>query len=218
MKKNRLTTVLFACFFMLACSLFATAKSKQSIKRGMTKEQVTAILGKPKTTSFNELGDKWMYEGWKGPLVGGDHVRTYVIFNTTGKVVRYEEQTYDPDMPEAIIPHPHPNITPDIESMPYPNDTPCLSDEAFSILYYKVKNANFNNDKKNLIEVASLGCYYSCAQCAQILKIFNFDNERMNVLKLMAPRIVDPQNVYTISQQFTFDDAKKQAVRLVCEN
>ena len=68
----------------------------------MTKQQVTAILGKPKTTSFNELGDKWMYEGWKGSLVGGDQVRTYVAFDTTGKVIRYEEQIYNPSPSEAM--------------------------------------------------------------------------------------------------------------------
>ena len=81
-------TFVFTCLFLLTCSLSASAKSKQPIERGMTKQQVTAILGKPKTTSFNELGDKWMYEGWKGSLVGGDQVRTYVTFDTTGKVIR----------------------------------------------------------------------------------------------------------------------------------
>ena len=214
MSKNRWMTFVFTCLFMLTCSLSVSAKSKQPIERGMTKQQVTAILGKPKTTSFNELGDKWMYEGWKGGLVGGDNVRTYVIFDMTGKVIRYEEQVYEPSQPEA----PHPNVTPGYVPMPYPDGTYCLSDEAFFILYKKVKEASFDKDKKNLIEVASLGCYYSCQQCAQILKIFSFDSERLNALKLMVPRIVDPQNTHVICQQFTFDDGKKQAARLVRGN
>ena len=53
MSKNRWMTFVFTCLFMLTCSLSASAKSKQPIERGMTKQQVTAILGKPKTTSFN---------------------------------------------------------------------------------------------------------------------------------------------------------------------
>lgn len=211
MSKKRWMTFVFACLFMLTCNLSASAKSKQPIERGMTKQQVTDILGKPKTTSFNELGDKWMYEGWKGALVGGDHVRTYVIFDTTGKVVRYEEQIYNPSQPEV----PHPNVTPCYVPMPSPDGAYCLSDEAFSILYKRVKEASFDKDKKNLIEVASLGCYYSCQQSAQILKIFSFDSEKLNALKLMAPRIVDPQNVHVICQQFTFDDGKQQAARIV---
>lgn len=218
MSKNRWMTFVFTCLFMLTCSLSASAKSKQPIERGMTKQQVTAILGKPKTTSFNELGDKWMYEGWKGSLVGGDQVRTYVAFDTTGKVIRYEEQIYNPSPSEANANHPHPGITPGYAPMPYPDGAYCLSDAAFSILCKKVKEASFDKDKKNLIEVASLGCYYSCQQCAPILKIFSFDSEKTNALKLMAPRIVDPQNVHVICQQFTFDDGKKQAARLVRGN
>ena len=218
MSKNRLMTFLFACFLMIANNLTAVAKSKQPIERGMTKEQVTAILGKPKTTSFNELGDKWMYEGSKGPLFGGDRVRTYVTFDTTGKVIRYEEQIYEPSQTEVSVSLPHPNVTPGYIPIPYPNEVYCLSDEAFSILYNRMKNANFDSDRKSLIEVASLGCYYSCNQCAQILKIYNFDDEKIGILKIMAPRIVDPQNMHTICQQFTFDDAKRQAAKLVRGN
>ena len=42
----------------------------------------------------------------------------------------------------------------------------CLSDSKFSILYNKVKNASFDDRKFDLIEVASLGGYYSCQQVA----------------------------------------------------
>lgn len=218
MSKNRLMTFVFTCLFMLTCCLSATAKNKQPIERGMTKQQVTTILGNPKTTSFNELGDKWMYEVSKGPLFGGDRVRIYVTFDTTGKVIRYEENIYNPSQAGNTHQQPHPNVTPGYIPMPYPNGVYCLSDEAFSILYNRMKNANFDSDRKNLIEVASLGCYYSCNQCAQILKIYNFDDEKMGILKFMAPRIVDPQNVHIICQQFTFDDAKKQAAKLIRGN
>lgn len=216
MGKNRFMTVFFVCALMLVCCLSVAAKSKQQIERGMTKEQVTAILGKPKTTSFNEEGDKWMYEIWKGNLLAGDNIRTYVMFDTTGRVIGYEEQIIKPKQQETSHPHPQPDVAPGYAPKPYPNANYSLNDQAFSILCNKVRNATFYKDKKDLIEVASLGCYYSCNQCAQILKIFNFDDEKKNILKLMAPRIVDPQKVHVICQQFTFDDAKKQAARIVC--
>ena len=37
----------------------------------------------------------------------------------------------------------------------------CLSDEKFAVLYNKVKNASFDDRKMDLIEVASLGAFYS---------------------------------------------------------
>ena len=37
-----------------------------------------------------------------------------------------------------------------------------LSDEKFAILYNKVKSTSFDDRKMDLIEVASLGAFYSC--------------------------------------------------------
>lgn len=83
-----------------------------------------------------------------------------------------------------------------------------LSNQAFSILYNKVKKASFDDNKLDLIEVASLGCYYSCSQTIRMMKIFTFADERLKVLNLMAPRIVDPQNAIDIYKLFSFDSDK----------
>ena len=86
-----------------------------------------------------------------------------------------------------------------------------LSNQAFSILYNKVKKASFDDNKLDLIEVASLGCYYSCSQTIRMMKIFTFADERLKVLNLMAPRIVDPQNAIDIYKLFSFDSDKDKA-------
>ena len=66
----------------------------------------------------------------------------------------------------------------------------CLSDEKFTILYNKVKNASFDDRKMDLIEVASLGAFYSCEQCASIMSIFSFGDKKLAALRLMTPRIL----------------------------
>ena len=66
----------------------------------------------------------------------------------------------------------------------------CLSDEKFTILYNKVKNTSFDAPKMDLIEVASLGAFYSCEQCASIMSIFSFGDKKLAALRLMAPRIL----------------------------
>ena len=86
-----------------------------------------------------------------------------------------------------------------------------LSNQAFSILYNKVKKASFDDNKLDLIEVASLGCYYSCSQTIRMMKIFTFADERLKVLNLMAPRIVNPQNAIDIYKLFSFDSDKDKA-------
>ena len=90
-----------------------------------------------------------------------------------------------------------------------------LDDASFSKLYNKVKKASFDDNKFDLIEVASLGCYYSCAQVVRIMKIFPFDDEQLKALKMMAPHIVDLQNTGLIYKVFSFDSEKDKAEGII---
>lgn len=74
----------------------------------------------------------------------------------------------------------------------------------------KVKKASFDDNKFDLIEVASLGCYYSCAQAVSMMNIFTFGDSKMKALRLMAPHIIDLQNAIIIYQQFNFESEKQK--------
>lgn len=91
----------------------------------------------------------------------------------------------------------------------------CMDDASFLKLYNKIKKTNFDDNKFDLIEVASLGCYYSCTQIIRIMKFFSFDDSKMKVLSMMAPRIVDLQNVTDIYRIFTFDSDKEKAANIL---
>ena len=91
----------------------------------------------------------------------------------------------------------------------------CLSDEKFAVLYNKVKNASFDDRKMDLIEVASLGAFYSCEQCASIMSIFSFGDKKLAALRLMAPRIIDPHRAYLIYEKLTFQSEKDEAARII---
>ena len=60
------------------------------------------------------------------------------------------------------------------------------------------------------LEVASLGCYYSCAQVVRMMTIFTFDDGKIKTLRMMAPHIVDLQNASLIYQQFSFESEKQK--------
>ena len=90
-----------------------------------------------------------------------------------------------------------------------------LSDDKFSILYNKVKNTSFDDRKMDLIEMASLGAFYSCEQCATMMSIFSFGDKKLAALRLMAPRIVDPRRAYIIFDQFSFQSEKDEAARII---
>ena len=90
-----------------------------------------------------------------------------------------------------------------------------LSDDKFAILYNKVKNTSFDDRKMDLIEMASLGAFYSCEQCATMMSIFSFGDKKLVALRLMAPRIVDPHRAYIIFDQLSFQSEKDEAARII---
>ena len=215
MKRNEVMALITTAILMFAVCLSASAKGKRNVERGMTKQEVIAILGEPKLTSFDMYGDKWEYAKYNNLF--GDSKYITVFFDRNGKVVQYDTRIIDPKTSNVQQPqHPTPPIydgrcDPD-GRMDYGY---CLDDASFNILYNKVKTASFDDNKFDLIKVASLGCYYSCAQVVRIMKIFPFDDEQLKALKMMAPHIVDLQNTGLIYKIFSFDSEKDKAEEII---
>ena len=211
MKRNDWMALIATTILMFAVCLSASAKGKRNVERGMTKQEVIAILGEPKLTSFDMYGDKWEYDKYN--YLFGDSKYITVFFDRNGKVVQYDTRIIEPNSQTSNVQQPHP--TPPIYDGRCEPDGRmdygyCLDDASFTKLYNKVKKANFDDNKFDLIEVASLGCYYSCAQVVRIMKIFPFDDEQLKALRMMAPHIVDLQNTGLIYKIFSFDSEKQK--------
>ena len=217
MKRNEVMALIATTILMFAVCLSASAKGKRNVERGMTKQEVIAILGEPKLTSFDMYGDKWEYAKYNNLF--GDSKYITVFFDRNGKVVQYDTRIIEPNSQTSNVQQPqHP--TPPIYNGRCDPDGRIdygysLDDASFSKLYNKVKNASFDDTKFDLIEVASLGCYYSCTQVVRIMKIFSFDDSKMKVLSMMAPRIVNLQNATDIYRIFTFDSDKEKAANIL---
>ena len=216
MKRNEVMALIATTILMFAVCLSASAKGKRNVERGMTKQEVIAILGEPKLTSFDMYGDKWEYAKYNNLF--GDSKYITVFFDRNGKVVQYDTRIIEPNSQTSNVQQPHP--TPPLYDGRCDPDGRmdygyCLDDASFSKLYNKVKKASFDDNKFDLIEVASLGCYYSCAQVVRIMKIFPFDDEQLKALKMMAPHIVDLQNTGLIYKVFSFDSEKEKAEGII---
>lgn len=197
---------------IFAVCLSASAKdNKKNVERGMSQQEVINILGEPKLRRFDEYGDKW--EFYKTSIIADDK---YIVvrFDRTGKVVSYNSRFIEPIANNAGC-RPQRPTPPAYEEVPLPIEPMypvyCLDDASFSKLYNKVKKASFDDTKFDLLEVASLGCYYSCAQTVRMMKMFSFGDEQLKVLRMMAPRIIDPQNATDIYKVFSFDSEKEKA-------
>ena len=217
MKRNEVMALIATTILMFAVCLSASAKGKRNVERGMTKQEVIAILGEPKLTSFDMYGDKWEYD--KCNYLFGDSKYITVFFDRNGKVVQYDTRIIEPNSQTSNVQQPQHPTPPIYDGRCDPDGRMdygyCLDDASFSKLYNKVKQASFNDNKFDLIEVASLGCYYSCTQVVRIMKIFPFDDEQLKALKMMAPHIVDLQNTGLIYKVFSFDSEKDKAEEII---
>ena len=217
MKRNEVMALIATTILMFAVCLSASAKGKRNVERGMTKQEVIAILGEPKLTSFDMYGDKWEYD--KCNYLFGDSKYITVFFDRNGKVVQYDTKIIEPNSQTSNVQQPQHPTPPIYDGRCDPDGRMdygyCLDDASFSKLYNKVKQASFNDNKFDLIEVASLGCYYSCVQVVRIMKIFPFDDEQLKALKMMAPHIVDLQNTGLIYKVFSFDSEKEKAEGII---
>lgn len=214
MKRNEWMALIVTSFMMFAICLSASAKTKKTVERGMTKQEVIEIMGQPKLTSFDAYGDKWEY--YKMNVIQGEIKRIVVGFDLNGKVIAYNMSLVDDNTNNEVgCNHQRPTPPPYGGGPDAPTYYYCLDDASFSILYNKVKNASFDDNKFDLLQVASLGCYYSCAQTARIMRIFTFGDKQLKALRMMAPHIVDPQNATDIYNVLTFDREKSKAGEII---
>lgn len=209
---THLMTTLGMMVLLLMGSSYASAKDKM-VRRGMTKVEVEAVLGKPKTVAFDKYGETWTYLKYR-PLDSYDKM-IFVGFSGVGRVVNYSEQLVEHDggTTDARISGPMAPMMPPSQYgayIPY-----SLTDGEFNVLYQKVKAASFEDNRLDLIEVASLAAYYTCGQCARLLQLFNFDDTKLQALRLMASHIVDPQNVSVVTETLSFDTNKDKALQIL---
>lgn len=90
-----------------------------------------------------------------------------------------------------------------------------LDKKSFGILRDKVHKASFDSNRIDLIEVACLGCCFTCSQCARLMREFSFDDTKLKALKVIAPRIIDPQNAVEIYKTLSFSSSKDEAGRIL---
>lgn len=110
MKRNDWMALIATTILMFAVCLSASAKGKRNVERGMTKQEVIAILGEPKLTSFDMFGDKWEYAKYNNLFGDSKYIHGLLRQKRKGCAVRYKNhRTQQPDIECTAV---TPNSTP----------------------------------------------------------------------------------------------------------
>lgn len=193
---------------MTSCGLYDTAGQRAqlmgNLHEGMTKREVAAVLGNPEFRRYNNGIEQWEFH--KTHFSGAETVILLDFRND--KVISFN--TYDGNYPSpgyppiAVCPPAPAGSNP---SLSYPTD-----DEAwFRKLYQRVKEKPFKDGRLNVIRDAARQSDFTCDEIIQLMKLFSFDDDQLEVLSILEPTIIDRQNVDRIINSMTFISGEEKA-------
>ena len=85
-----------------------------------------------------------------------------------------------------------------------------MNDQLFQTFYIEMKNEPFKDDRMKLLNAALAGSDFTSAQCLQLTKLYTFDDDRMEIMKIMYPRIVGKEAFFAVTNTLTFSSRKEE--------
>jgi len=79
----------------------------------------------------------------------------------------------------------------------YPN---IMSEESFLILFNNVKNEITDASKTKVIQASLGNGKITCSQLERLIAVYKFDNRRVELIKSIADKIIDPVNIEVVLQ------------------
>lgn len=213
--KNFMKVVIMAIVLLTTTSCGVLDASLQrsrlaeNLHTGMTKREVVDLLGNPEfKRSYNGI-EQWEYK--KLHFISGA-VTTILLDFQHDKVISfnsYAGDTPSPTYPPIAICPPAP--VEEIPSLAYPTD-----DQAwFQELYQKVKDKPFKDERLKILREAARQSDFTCDEIVQLMKIFNFDDERLEALAILEPTIIDRENTDRIVDSMTFISGEEKAKNIL---
>jgi hypothetical protein len=93
-----------------------------------------------------------------------------------------------------------------------------MEEDRFRALVAAVRNASFSESQLTVIQQALTRNYFRVTQVKSLIDLVAFSATKLKVLELGAPRIVDPENAFTVFDAFAFGADKAQARQILRRN
>lgn len=206
-----LAPLVTSCSMMYAPMVAAARKPHLEISRGMSMAQVRQILGEPSYRRFNAQEEEWEY------------VRPYsrpnrvVVTFSAGAVSSLNsfDVPHEPEVQPVVVEREV--VRPPVSPYPpygYPYGR-VVDNGWFEEFFRRVKEKPFTGDQLRLIASAPENKLFTSGQCLRLMSLFRWDDEKLKVLRTIAPRLADHQYAYKIIDDFTFDSGKNKAAELL---
>lgn len=196
-KKN--TLIISSLFFILSgCGISQTTLMR--IEKGMNKREIMDLLGNPSYRRFNEKSEEWEYHS---SLTSEQEESVIIVQFLNNKVSGMNSYK------AAINNYP---LVATTSSAPVIGSTfqyqgevaQTASDIIIEQLYQKVKLEPFKEDKIKLLKIGIINKSITCAQCIRLLSLATFGDDKLEILQLLAPHVVDRENYQKVIKTLPF--------------
>lgn len=217
MKKYAWALVCLVLALTTSCGGVGKARSKvNQIERGMTKGQITALLGAPKNKSVQDDGtETWEY-------VYTDILSRQLDVTVTfsqDRVSKYDsrQSVVEQDRHVSsgpVVPIPSPIPTPVPGGYPDPR---VLEEEAraFEDFYGEVRRIPFEEERIGFIQSVARRSLFTVDQAGRLITLFHWDEQRLALLEALAPRLRNGYNAFRLLELFSYGPAQDRARQIL---
>lgn len=90
-----------------------------------------------------------------------------------------------------------------------------MSESEFDELCNNIKSEGFESDKIYVIELAAKYNHFTVAQLIKLIDLMSFSNDRIEVVKIVYPNVVDKYNSHLIINAFTNSSDKERVKNII---
>jgi uncharacterized protein DUF4476 len=90
-----------------------------------------------------------------------------------------------------------------------------ISDEQFQRISKAIARESFSEGKMRVLEAAVANHHFLVPQVMKLLQRFSFAGDRLQVVKVLWPRVLDRENGYQLYEAFTFASDKEKLRQVI---
>ena len=90
-----------------------------------------------------------------------------------------------------------------------------MNEKDFQFLYKTIKKKSFNKDRLEILQVGVLDNYFTCRQCARVMSLYKFDDDKLQIFRIMVGHLVDLKNHNDILKQLDFASNRRKALDIL---
>ncbi|MBT5420438.1 MAG: DUF4476 domain-containing protein [Candidatus Cloacimonetes bacterium] len=92
-----------------------------------------------------------------------------------------------------------------------------MSSSEFQQLLSNVQDEGFADNQTSVVRIAAKSKYFSISQLITIVDEFSFSDDKINIVRIVYPRVVDTDNSHNLIGAFTFSGDKEKVEQIISQ-